>query len=149
MHQTKVDELKAGKGGHWQLPEGDDIGLAPAPQLPKYSANKHWTAAKGNTSLWTQPKHHPSHLWLLFWLHTCNPQDFFLLPGHPSTAPCNIMPTHLISSITHLARPRSRGFLNTPDERCTCQARMPGSVGFFFLALPVLVPWEFFLVFFC
>ena len=41
-----------------------------------------------------------------------------------------------------------RGSLNTADGRCTCHARMPGSVGFVFLALPVLVPWRLFLGFF-
>ena len=40
------------------------------------------------------------------------------------------------------------GSLNTPDERCTCHVRRPGSVGFIFLALPVLAPWWLFLVFF-
>ena len=40
------------------------------------------------------------------------------------------------------------GLSKYPDERCTRQARMPGSVGFFFLALPVLVPWELLLGFF-
>ena len=44
--------------------------------------------------------------------------------------------------------PKLRGSLNTPDERCTCQVRMAGSVGFLFLALPILTFWWFFLVFF-
>ena len=39
--------------------------------------------------------------------------------------------------------------LNTPDERCTWQARMPASVGFIFLALPILASWGPFLVFLC
>ena len=43
--------------------------------------------------------------------------------------------------------PQVRGSLNTPDERCTCQVRMPGSMGFIFLALPILTPWGLFLVF--
>jgi hypothetical protein len=42
--------------------------LAPAPQLPKYSANKHWTA-KGNTSLWTKPKHHPTSCYYSGYTH--------------------------------------------------------------------------------
>ena len=44
--------------------------------------------------------------------------------------------------------PKLRGSLNTPDERCTCQVRMAGSVGFLFLALPILTFWWFFLGFF-
>ena len=35
-----------------------------------------------------------------------------------------------------------------PRRHCTCQARMPGSVGFIFMALLILAPWGLFLVFF-
>ena len=38
--------------------------------------------------------------------------------------------------------------LNTPDERCMCQVRMPCSVGAIFFTLPILAPWRFFGVFF-
>ena len=54
----------------------------------------------------------------------------------------NAIKSHLRNSLNLKAL--EGGSLNTPDERCTCQVRMPGLVGFIFLALPILAPWGLF-----
>ena len=53
----------------------------------------------------------------------------------------SILPIHCFES----HKPFGWGSLNTPNERCSSDA---GSVGFIFLALPILVPWGLFLIFF-
>ena len=62
----------------------------------------------------------------------------------------NIIHVHITTKVRCTMRALSGGFrvsLNTPDEHCTCQTRIPSSVGFIILALPILAPWELFVVF--
>ena len=55
--------------------------------------------------------------------------------------------SHCTSSYLSSVRIVSWVSLNTPDEHCMCQVRMPCSVGAIFLILPILSPWRLFLGF--